>query len=511
MSRKRSNLANKANKSSTALQSSENRNDGWGNVINNLGTINSRSGSSTFLPTPKLSQLMLTNMYTGDAIARKIVDGIVDDALRGFINADDLLLEELKRVKAKQKIVEAATWGRLYGGAAIVAFADDGQDMQSPINVNRLRKVISLQIYDRYQITWTSLDINQDFYSEHYGQPEIYTITNPMGNMFKVHRSRMHFFGGEKTPTIGATNDGWDDSVLQSLYQALRNFGQTMNATAEITQDYVQTILSINGITEMLRQGRENEIIERIQITDMTRNSSNTIVLDAEKESYSKHSSSVSGLSDIIEKQQEVICAGSDRTMTRLFGVTSKGLGNSGSTDSDNLNNTIEAYRCDEIEPCIDWLIDILEAQSEWNDKPESFDWTFPSLKTSNEHEVAQNRLMAADMDMKYIDRGIPAEFLFKKRYSDGGFQTDIFISEEEMNELFGSDTFNDQEEDAIFKDVTEMQKQLSDEQNKQIVNSLTIKEDAINIEDLEYEQKKKDLELEFLRETCNLLKDINK
>ncbi len=456
-------------KSSTSLspvtQSKAIRGDGWSNVLTNLGSQNSRINTTTYAFVPKIDRQTLTNIYTNDAIARQVVNIIVDDAMRGFINADQLLLDELKRLGAKQKITDGATWGRLYGGAALIAFADDGQEMEKPLNLERLRKVVSIQAYDRWQLNYMPTDVNQDFYSEHYGQPEVYTIAPNNGTPFRVHRTRMHFFAGERIPSQQLyTNQGWDDSILQSLYEPLRNFGQTMNALAEITQDYIQKVIGVDGLVELITGGGEDEIVKRMNINDLTSSVANTIFLDSQHETYTKHSSNVGGLADITEKHQEVLCAGSRITMTRLFGNTTKGLGSSGQNDPDNMNNTVEAYRCDQIEPCIDWLIPIVEAQSMWVDKPESFDWTFPPLKVSNEHEVAKNRLMAAQMDQVYMNAGADPKLLFSKRYSPSGFQTDIFISEEELEEMEGKDEVTNYNEQDLQRSVSEVKSELAKE-----------------------------------------------
>jgi len=502
MSNKRSKYKNQK-KSSNLVQipnSQVVRRDGWSNLLTNLGSQNSRINTTTYAWSPKLDKSTLVKMYANDGITRQVVNMIVDDAMRGFINADQDLLTELKRISSKQKITDAATWARLFGGSVLVAFVDDGQSMDKPLNLDNLKKVISLQVYDRYQLSSMPEDISNDFYSEHYGEVEVYTIMPTSGQPFRVHRSRMHMFSGERVPMQDYINNGkWGDSVLQSLYEPLRNYGQSMNALAEITQDFIQTTISINNLTEVLSSGNEGEIIKRLQINDMTRSISNTVMLDAQDETYSKHASSVSGLSDIIEKIQEQIAACARRSMTRLFGITSKGLGNSGNDDSDNDNITTEAYRCDELEPCIDWLITMLEAQKLWDDKPESFDWTFAPLKVSNEHEEAKNRLLAAQTDQIYMDRGVDPILLFKKRYAEGGFQTDIFISEEDMAEIDTDNEMIEASNENTMKDVTEIKDIMLLEKGKQAsLDSAFL-----------YEDKKRSLEIEAMQYMVKTLKDM--
>jgi hypothetical protein len=186
--------------------------------------------------------------------------------------------------------------------------------------------------------------------------------------------------------------------------------------------------------------------------------------------------------------------------MTRLFGITSKGLGNSGNDDSDNDNNTTEAYRSDELEPCIDWIVTMLEAQKLWTDKPESFDWTFAPLKVSNEHELAKNRLLAAQTDQIYMDRGVDPLLLFRKRYAEGGFQTDIFISDEDMAEIEADNEMIETSGNNSMKDVTEVKEIMALE--------LETKSNKDSI--VEHQNAFKLVELQVLSEIGKVLKDIN-
>jgi phage-related protein (TIGR01555 family) len=470
MSNKRHKQKNPIKTAPKELKLPEARGDGWGNVMTAIGASNSRVNATTYGFAPRLDERTLTNIYSTDSTARRVINIIIDDALRGFINAEDKLLEELKRLKVKQKIIEAATWARVFGGSALVVFADDGQDMEKPLNTDRLKKIISIQSYDRWRLTFSPTDISQDFYSEHYGHPELYTINPINGIPFKVHRTRMHLFGGERVPLQQYINNNrWDDSVLQSLYEPLRNYGQTMNATAEIVQDFIQTVLGVNGLTEMLEQGNEKLVIDRLNLIDLSRSVANTVVLDSQNETYSKHASSVAGLADLLEKQQEVISSGSGQPMTKLFGNTSKGLGASGQNDPDNWNNTVDAYRGDTLESPITWLVDLVEKQSLWTDKPESFDWSFPSLKVSNEHEVVKNRLMTAQMDEIYMNRGaVDPDILYKKRYMDGGFEIDIFFSPEELDEIGDLSESNEFEEQELQRSTNEVKEQIANAAKQQ-------------------------------------------
>lgn len=420
------------------------RNDYWGNVISRLGASNSRVNSTCYNPSFRLDRQQLSDIYISDGIGRRVVNILIDDAMRSFIHAEDELLEELARIKTKQKITDAATWARLYGGSVLVAFVDDGNDLDRPLNYKTIKKVVSLRSYDRYQITWDMSDLSINYYDEYFGDPEIYTINPINGIPFRVHRSRLHQFNGERIPNRErVANYYWDQSVLQAVYESLRNYGSTMNASAEIVQDFVQTILGINGLTEMLRQGEDDLITARANVIDLTRSVANTIFLDSEHETYEKKASSVAGLPELWDRFSEAISATTGIPLTKLLGRSPAGLNSTGKNDADNWDNIVEAYRSDEIEPCIKWIIKMLDAQVMWEAsmRPKSYAWQFPSLKVANEHELAQNRLLAAQVDQIYMDRGaVDPAFIFKKRYSNGGFDTDIFIEENEFNDIVTED-----------------------------------------------------------------------
>ena len=124
----------------------------------------------------------LENIYTTDGIGKRIVDCIVEDAMRSFIECDSDLLTEMTRIDAKNKIEKAGKFGRLFGGAILVAMIDDGQEHDKPLRLDKLNnssaihKIHTLQVYDRHQVTFTNQDINLDSYSKYFLEPEWFNI-----------------------------------------------------------------------------------------------------------------------------------------------------------------------------------------------------------------------------------------------------------------------------------------------------------------------------------------------
>ena len=337
------------------------RNDNWVNPMTNLGVSNSRTNSTMFRPTIGLQKQTLQGMYRSDGIAKRIVNIVVDDSLREFINGEIELLEELKRVRAKQAMFDAGSFGRLYGGALLVAFVDDGAELEQPLNHKQIQKIVSLQVFDRYQVSWMDEDICKDFYQDHFGLPEIFTISKQQNShitedesSFKVHRSRCFLFGGDRLCNSSRRhNRGWDDSVLQSCYEALRNYGIVNSSSVEIVQDFVQPIMKMSALSEKLTHGLD-EVRSRLDNIDRSRSGQNTILLDADGgEEYNKLPSSIAGLDDLWDRFSETICATTGIPASRLFGRSPAGLNSSGESDLKNWHDIVSAYREDQIEPCL--------------------------------------------------------------------------------------------------------------------------------------------------------------
>ncbi|MFK7974409.1 MAG: phage portal protein [Rickettsiaceae bacterium] len=420
------------------------RNDGWQNPLTRLGAANSRTNNTIFRQSSRLDHHTLTQMYRTEGITKRIINIVVDDALRGFIQAEPELIKELKRVSAKQMLFDAASFGRLYGGALLVAFVDDGQDSELPLNTNRINKLHSLKVFDRHQVKWEITDICQDIEQPYYGEPEIFTITknkqdffNNEEIFFRVHRSRCFVFGGERiSNSCKANNNGWDDSVLQACYDSLRHYGIIANSSVEIVQDFVQVIMKMNGLSDKVANGQMDRVLARLDIIDRSRSGQNTILLDGDgSEDYEKRSSSIAGLADLWDRFSETICATTGIPAARLFGRSPAGLNSSGESDQKNWNNVVSAYREDQLEPCLTWLIDMLQQQSQWQNKPSTMDWAFPALATPSEKEFAQIKKTHAEIDMMYIDRGaISASKAWQERFGSGQFQYNIKLPAEDFD-----------------------------------------------------------------------------
>ena len=441
--------------------------DHWYNEQTNLGAQSRANLTRYAISNPLLSKSTLESMYRNEGIVRKIVDIYVDEALRSFIQAEEGLIEELDRLKVKKYLMDACKDARLFGGSMIVAFIDDGKNLDEELDLTSIRKVVQFRSYDCFQVTWSPQDINTDYLDDSFGEPLIYKITPVTGTAFNVHRSRVWKFSGARVPSRSRyVNNGWDDSVLQSIYEHLRNLGNTYNSCAEIVQEFTLGVLYIDGLNEIMKS-KNSELEKRLHHFKMRRSTANMITLDSVNEKYEKLSSTVTGLPDLLDRFTEVISATTDIPQTKLLGRAPGGLNSTGKHDESNWNNKVEEYRNLNIKPALEWILELVEAQQELKEGLD-FQWEFKNLNIPDVEEAARVKLINAQMDQIYMDRSaVDPAMLFKKRYEEGEYNPNIIMSDKDLNELEVKEESIDPDTLQIMQDeLLEQQKENKDLQN---------------------------------------------
>ena len=401
--------------------------DGWSNVLTNLGNQKDTIEQTKLKPFGRLSDSALENVYRSDGIARKIIDMPIDDALRPWIKADDHLLDDLKKCKFKNHLSDAAKWSRLYGGCLLVVFLDDGKDFDEPVDRQQQNEVLQIQAFEKPLLSWTSKDIETDPREPMFGLPKFYTIRKTNGISFKVHHSRFFRFDGLNLPSREKErNDGWGDSILAPILDSLKYYNVTMQSAANIIRDFIQTILGVKGLTEMLRQGEEELVARRASIIDLTRSVSNTIFTDADGETYTKQASSVQGLDDLWDRFAQQLAAVSGIPLTKLFGKQVAGLQNTGENDTRNYYDIVDSYRKSTLEKCLNWFLSF-----SYDLTAEETTWEWTPLWELSENDQADLELKKAQTDAIYIDKAaVDPEYLYHLRFSQDRYSSAIRFSQ---------------------------------------------------------------------------------
>lgn len=397
------------------------RNDGWGNVLSGARTNKDQRSFTRYSQPLPLRPVELEGMYQGDTLMRRIVDKlpnlITRDPWKIKGDTDRKVFKYLVKLKFMQAVRKALKWARLFGGGIVVMGIDDGRTLDRPLNVNAVRTIEFFRVYDRYSVTGNTLDWNQDPESPRYGLREWYTIY-PRGSVlptqqFRVHWTRVLQFDGPETTDIQkARNYGWNDSLVQIVYDDVRRFMSGLDDASLLIRDFVQGVLQVTDLTNILTGSKAaiEKWRQRLDAMDMTRHSLNTMLLDKE-EQYTKVSSSVAGISDIIQRLMDQVCVAADMPATVLFGKSPSGLNASGESEMRIWYDGCTADQRETLAPAVE-LVTAIVVQCKDYDGPKLTDIEvqFAPLFKPTMKEEAEMRYSMAQSDQIYINTGVLSE-----------------------------------------------------------------------------------------------------
>lgn len=458
MATKPTRLTSKATKADLVREINrlQKRTDGWQNVYSGMGISGQDKRASTTFGTPmKLGEQELDDLYRGDGFGRRIVDLVANDMVREWFyvegDTDGDTLAALKKLRYKRHLTKAIRQARLMGGAGIFMMVDDGaDDPAEPLIPDRVKKIESLKVYNRYELS--RLEWYQDPDEPNIGQTSVYTI-NPRdqaSHTFNVHETRLLKIDGADVSTRvrWQSNDGWGDSVLQSAYSQLQGLASMLGSVETILGEFVIGSLTIKNLADMIAAGQEALIQKRLQQMDMAKHILNTILLDDE-EIFNRESTTVSGIDKLIETVLMALSAVTGIPVTRLMGKSPAGLQATGESDTRDYYDMIAGEQEDKLQSETERLIGLIYGSSEykgWKPKDEQdIEVVFNPLWQPTEKEVAETRKTQAETDALYIDRA-------------------VLLPEEVANSRFGGDEYS-LDTTIMFERKAKTQKDIEEEE----------------------------------------------
>lgn len=335
------------------------------NLVSQMATGKSKSAADRFVM-KDIAQSELSYIYRGDWVGRKIIDVPVFDMLREWRQwqATPTAIEMMEAAEdhhqIQAKVSKAARLGRLYGGGAIVIGADV-RNPESPLTPRTIGKggVKHITVLSRFNFNVPEID--KDPRSPTFGRPAYYEINTNNGTPVRLHPSRViPFFGADRLEPDLNTLDGWSDSLLLSCYDAIHNRALAETGVAELIHEAKVDVITIPQLGSQLGTIEGTRILsERFANANVIKSINNMLLLD-DQEKWERKQTSFAGLPDVIDRYLQIMCAASDIPATRLLGVSSKGLGNSGENELRNYYDALAGKRKDTIGAQLAYLDQIL-------------------------------------------------------------------------------------------------------------------------------------------------------
>lgn len=356
------------------------------------------SNYETLMNERKLSDQQLALMYR-NLIVRRIVTLVVDDAIKNFIEVegdqDECIVQELEALFIPEKLTEALYWDRLFGMSVALILADDGQELDQPINLKRLRRVSGIEVFDKRSVMEDSASLyyDTDVRDVNFGKAEYYTITPPNGNLFKVHRSRLLIFDGETLPKLERiANNGAGLSCLDGIPAAINRVKTSMDKTIDIMDKVSTSLLKLQGLSNVLQteQGTK-DVIKRLDLIDYSRRLNGSVAIDKDDE-YAVFNIPLGGLTDIIQEMEQYVCAVTGYPFTKLFGRSPAGMNATGQSDMQIYYDKVKSYQKRKLRPALEYLVKLIQLSSEGPTQGKELEkWSikFKALEQLNDLEQA--------------------------------------------------------------------------------------------------------------------------
>ena len=406
------------------------RKDGWLNLFTGLGTRADKTKSTRAVPTGFLLDAEKEIIYADDGLGARIVDLLPEDMMKqgwhyvfenekeGFDNYSKIYNHIFKEIRANYKIAQALKWARLYGGALILLGVYDGESLDQPLNLNKIKNFENLKIIPRNNVMYGTMEFQMNPELPHYGQVEYYPVTFYTGRQYqmqRVHYSRVIEIKGIEIPSSEASLIPmefryWGLSVFQRIQDRLKELGSSFSSLANLLNELTIGKYKYKDLAQIMSSDDGGELVQkRLQAMDLMKSVFHSVLLDTD-ESFERDTLSFGGVSDVMYQFMMMTSAATGYPMTKLFGISPGGLNSTGEADMYQYYDMVKAKQETELLPIIERLVKII---SEWQNIPEP-EIVFNPLEQMTEKEQAELEAKKADSEYKkmqtyqgYIDMGI--------------------------------------------------------------------------------------------------------
>lgn len=387
------------------------------NLTSGLGTNRDKAAGGMFV-LPLLDKSQIDNAYRGDWIAKKIVDIPAFDETREWRDwqADKPQIEKIEaeeaRLSVQAKVSKARKLARLYGGAVLFIGTGDADPMQElrpeRIGTGGLKY---LHVFSRHEMIAGELD--QDPLSPFYGEPIKYSLAGRT-TMVEVHPSRVVRFIGAELPDRVMAFDGWGDTILQAVYDAVMHAGSAAAAIAAMLQEAKVDIVKVPGFMENLAtEEYRSKILQRYSLANTGKSITNTLMIDGEEE-WDHKQISFATLPEVLNTYLQIASGAADIPATRLLGQTPGGLQSTGQSDIRNYYDRISAGQNLELRPALARLDEIL-IRSALGSRPDAVHYTWAPLWQMTEVEKADVALKKSQAVKAISDTGLIPDDAFAR------------------------------------------------------------------------------------------------
>jgi phage-related protein (TIGR01555 family) len=417
---------------------------GGASILNNMTSLGGPGDKGTAArPNPyvlPLSLFELRALYVYNGISRRIVDLIPQRACRRGWSVPDLEAED-QRLRVHERIFEGMVWSRTYGASLVVPITEDDVPpafrsrpdlwLQEPLDLERVGAVRALHTFDGIEAKVMRWDLDPS--SPTFRLPLLWRI-GTVGFQQTIHASRVIFFRGNRRPpsesrgSWGTGNGFPDDSVLQVIWDQLRNLGDVLNAGAVMANELREAVLKLSGLSARMTGDDAANLQTQLQLMSQARGLLGYTLI-GEGDDFQSRSNPPTGYDQLSAAAWEALAAVTGIPQVILCGTTPSGLSNSEESSHEGFRQLVSSYQ-EEKRYEIERLYSIVYAAQDGptgGTAPDEWTLSFHSLDEPDEQSLAETRLVVAQTDQILISAGIVrASDVTASRYGASGYQFEL-------------------------------------------------------------------------------------
>lgn len=379
----------------------------------NLTSFNPIINNNIYAPIT-LNWNILMYMYKTHGVIQTAIDMPVLDSMRGGIEikSDEISTDEIEELEDEMEedgtieaLIEATTWKRLFGGAALIV--NTGDDPASELNFDKPVKKVEFYAANRWELmtVWKPNDMQAQL------TPWLWAAAKNTEYVYfygqRLHKSRVLVMSGKAAPYIIRWQlQGWGMSEIERMVEDFNIYIKSKNVLYDLLNEAKTDIYKFKGFNnQLITAGGTEKALQRMALINTSKNSNNAIGIDLEDE-YDQKQIAFSGLAEVMKENRIGIASALRMPMTKLFGISSAGF-NSGEDDIENYNAMVESEVRQPMRPILRKILK-LKLAAKFGFEPK-FKFGFNPLRvmSSVDEETVktskQNRYLA-DYDRGLID-----------------------------------------------------------------------------------------------------------
>lgn len=404
--------------------------DAWQNLTTGLGVpFKDWRLESQLLADAILDRQQIDDLYSQDNLAAKIVDAIPEHATRRWmklmgvtgpegIDFQQAVDVHLDRLQAPQMFSEWMRLGRKDGGALMLVGADDGHDLDEPLDFSRIREIRHLHILERWMVVPDVVDI--DPLSPNFGKPLFYMLLpralqasafsakvfkERTSGVDRIHYSRLFIDDGIQVSERRKVEQlGFGYSVLQRAWEPIRRYRVAWGHIESVLKHLAQTIMKFSGLAQLKGADFQNTLNARLAQIHLARSTFNVVPIDKEDELI-EQVVQLTGVSDMLSRAQDDLAQAADMPLTLLFGHSPLGFSSDDQPGMRNFYDSVALKQQRVLVPPLTTLIKMIISAYKIPE-PENWKVDFLPLVEPTDNEISEQRNKDADTAHKYWELG---------------------------------------------------------------------------------------------------------